>query len=59
MVDGAGTWEIDSYHVNCGLGDCSIHILVKVTGTGSALGKVLLLDGGTARESAGQLDATI
>jgi hypothetical protein len=62
MVDVAFTWEVDSYHVNCGIGDCSIHILVKVSADGSSeLKRVLLLDGGTGRgtETAVPLNRTI
>lgn len=43
------TWKVDSYHVNIGNGDCSIHLLVDLTAAPDTCARCVLVDGGSAR----------
>jgi hypothetical protein len=41
------TFIVETFHVNIGLGDAAIHVLVKVTGTSKEAVKIVWIDGGT------------
>lgn len=43
------SYGVDSYHINCGPGDCAIHVLVSNPSTNPQAVKVILIDGGKSR----------
>lgn len=53
MSEPAQTWGVDSYHVNVGTGDCSVHVLVYQPGAPDKKDRkacrCVLIDGGSVR----------
>jgi hypothetical protein len=45
------SWRVDSFHVNVGNGDCSIHVLVWSNNSGDHAYRCVLMDSGSARSA--------